>query len=119
MVDVERVYHSCRLNESVTREVMILLQKVWNENNRETVRVRLLTIILRLFDKLVFNPKTRMYSTLIRWLHYIEANLDPYINKVLRRQKREKEQWLFPCFHSIAPHIPTLPSLLSLGMTGK
>jgi hypothetical protein len=108
IVDVERLFHSCRLNKAVTKATLQQLQKTWEkESNGDRVRAKILLIVDRLLDRCIFSQQDRTFRGLVQWLAHIESKLDHYrfphctnlLNVVLRKIARER---LLPL--SCVPH---------------
>eukprot|EP01006_Ploeotia_vitrea_P038006 TRINITY_DN66192_c7_g1_i1.p1 TRINITY_DN66192_c7_g1~~TRINITY_DN66192_c7_g1_i1.p1 ORF type:complete len:607 (+),score=364.69 TRINITY_DN66192_c7_g1_i1:242-1822(+) len=81
-VDLERLYHSCRLNSEVTRETLSMLQQVWDDAPKDTEEVLLnvLMVVERLLDRSVMNARQSNFRNLLLWLKHLEGTLDPYRN---------------------------------------
>eukprot|EP00455_Lapot_gusevi_P010655 TRINITY_DN14828_c0_g1_i3.p1 TRINITY_DN14828_c0_g1~~TRINITY_DN14828_c0_g1_i3.p1 ORF type:complete len:487 (+),score=115.40 TRINITY_DN14828_c0_g1_i3:66-1526(+) len=78
LLDLERLYHSCRLNKEVTKETLKALQHLWGNSNSETVRVKVLQVVERLMDKSIMFVSEPYFASTVRWLADIESRLDPY-----------------------------------------
>jgi hypothetical protein len=78
MYDIERVYHSCRLNAEVTKEAIIHLRHRWNEAKDESVRKKVLMVVDRLMDRAVMRHGSPNFSTLTGWVRRLGERIDPY-----------------------------------------
>jgi len=76
--DMERLFHSCRLNKEVTRETVACLKRLWVETMSEQVRVKILSVCERLLDRVVMHASDTNFKTLIAWFTHIEGLMDPY-----------------------------------------
>jgi hypothetical protein len=76
--DLELLFHSCRLNEEVSMEALLLLKKTWYTLTSESTRLRLLQIVARLVDPRVLPPHLPHVRELLNWLTTVERQLDPY-----------------------------------------
>jgi hypothetical protein len=79
LVDVERLFHSCRLNKEVTKETLSQLQRAWDDTTSgDKVRVKVLLIVDRLLDRQIFSARDKNLKGLTLWLSFIENGLDTY-----------------------------------------
>ena len=78
--DMERLFHSCRLNEEVTKETRKTLQSIWKDAVTEQVRLKILAIFDRLMDRAIFNVGDSHFHSMLMWFRHIEKTLDPYKN---------------------------------------
>ena len=77
--DIELVFHSCRMNPSVTTEVIRYTMEVWEElETADESRLRLMTVVSRLLDRAVMQPNDPNITVLERWLREVEGRLDPH-----------------------------------------
>eukprot|EP00002_Diphylleia_rotans_P030628 TRINITY_DN6309_c0_g1_i7.p1 TRINITY_DN6309_c0_g1~~TRINITY_DN6309_c0_g1_i7.p1 ORF type:complete len:163 (-),score=39.92 TRINITY_DN6309_c0_g1_i7:207-695(-) len=76
--DMERLFHSCRLNEEVTKETLTAIRRSWDDATNETVRIKILTVIDRLMDRAVLRMTDSSFAHLSAWLKTQERTLDPY-----------------------------------------
>jgi hypothetical protein len=117
IVDMERLYHSCRLNPEVTAETLTVVKRLWaNSKNKEIVRLKLLTIIERLMDRKVMKASDPTFVSLLSWLAHVETVLDPYKSRQAVRlitALRRKVSSPSLLFLSFPPSSPFFSSLLS------
>eukprot|EP00741_Cyanophora_paradoxa_P023526 tig00021589_g22728.t1 len=76
--DMERLFHSCRLNKMVTLETINVLKRTWAETMSEAVRVKILAVCERLLDRVVMHASDSNFRALVSWFSRIEGLLDPY-----------------------------------------
>ena len=76
--DLERLYHSCRLQTEVTKEALHILRKRWKEAPSEQIRLKILVILDRLLDRAVLHPRHENFNRCFHLLQHLERNLDPY-----------------------------------------
>lgn len=79
--DMERLYHSCRLNLEVTKESLLTLRKAWRDTNSNAVHLRILAVIDRLIDPAVMPPDSSVFRDARKWLLTIQKRLDPFKNQ--------------------------------------
>lgn len=93
--DLERLFHSCRLNKEVFEEAVDRLKKKWKSTKHESVRLKILLVFNRLLDRALLNVN-ELSKGLSFWLMNIESQLDPYRSPLalkalgLLRQKIEE-----------------------------
>jgi len=80
ILEIERLYHSCRMESEVTKETIYFLRKRWHETFSERVRVKILIILDRLIDKTIINQSDPNFALILRWLEYLEENSHPIKN---------------------------------------
>eukprot|EP01135_Chromosphaera_perkinsii_P006539 Nk52_evm11s539 gene=Nk52_evmTU11s539 len=76
--DLERLYHSCRLQTEVAKEALHILRQHWKDAPSEQVRLKILIVLDRLLDKTVMHPRHENFNRFFRLLQQLERNLDPY-----------------------------------------
>ncbi|GBG81208.1 hypothetical protein CBR_g31880 [Chara braunii] len=73
LLDMERLYHSCRLRKEVTKELVTNgLQRLWAEMMRRRNKVKLLAMALRIMDPNVLSPHDSNFVSLIIWFETLE-----------------------------------------------
>ncbi len=105
--DMERLFHSCRLNKETVRETMGILKRMWIDTTSEKVHIKMLTIVERLIDRSkcicvylcmhirsalaalsslplikytgIMHASDDNFISICDWLDKIEKNLDPYL----------------------------------------
>ena len=80
--DMERVYHSCRLNGAVTSEVISHLRHRWNEAKDETVRKKILDVVDRIFEPTIMRHGSPNFSTLSGWVKRLSQRVDVYTSPI-------------------------------------
>ncbi|ORX52569.1 hypothetical protein BCR36DRAFT_350030 [Piromyces finnis] len=80
ILEIERVFHSCRLESEVTKETIYFIRKRWHETFSERVRVKILIILDRLIDRTVLTQSDPNFSMILKWLEYLEENSHPIKN---------------------------------------
>ncbi|KAI9336210.1 hypothetical protein DFJ73DRAFT_850702 [Zopfochytrium polystomum] len=78
IVDLERLFHSCRLETEVTKEAMLLLRKAWHMTQSEQVQIKILTVVDRLLDKVIMRQENPTFTTTFNWLKHLEETINPY-----------------------------------------
>lgn len=104
LMDMERLFHSCRLSEEVTRETIAELRRVWRNSHTEPVRLRTLAIAARLLDRSILRASNGTFQALTSWLASLEAGLDPYksaqsirvVHELIKRSTRISRQLVMP-----------------------
>lgn len=95
LFDLERLYHSCRLNKEVTKEAFVHLRHRWNEAKDEIVRKKVLAVVDRLLDPAVTVVGDVNFSTISGWIRRVSEMLDPYTSsesvKILKTLTRRIE----------------------------
>jgi len=80
ILEIERLFHSCRMESEVTKETIYFLRKRWHETFSERVRVKILIILDRLIDRTILNQSDPNFVLILRWLEYLEENSHPIKN---------------------------------------
>jgi hypothetical protein len=95
LFDLERLYHSCRLNKEVTKEAFVHLRHRWNEAKDEIVRKKVLAVVDRLLDPAVTVVGDVNFATISGWIRRVSEMLDPYTSsesvKILKNLTRRIE----------------------------
>ena len=77
--DIELIFHSCRMNPSVTTEVIRYTMEIWEQlETTDEKRLRLMTVVSRILDRAVMQPTDPNIMVLERWLREVEERLDPH-----------------------------------------
>jgi len=79
LYELERLFHSCRLNDEVAVETITILKSMW-ENTPEAIHLKILTIVDRLLDRSLMHTDSPAFRVLIQWLDHVEKTLNPYKN---------------------------------------
>ncbi|KAJ3409834.1 hypothetical protein HDV05_004187 [Chytridiales sp. JEL 0842] len=80
IVDIERLFHSCRLEREVTKEAMLLLRKAWHLAQSDQVKLKILSVVDRLLDKVIMRQEDPVFTTTFKWLKHLEETVNPYKN---------------------------------------
>lgn len=80
LYDLERLYHSCRLNHEVTKEAIVHIRHHWNDAKDEMTRKKILNVVDRLLDQSVMVVGNENFSTMSGWIRRVADHLDPYTN---------------------------------------
>ncbi|ORX82127.1 hypothetical protein BCR32DRAFT_244381 [Anaeromyces robustus] len=80
ILEIERLFHSCRMESEVTKETIYYLRKRWHETYSERVRVKILIIIDRLIDRTILTQSDPNFILILKWLEYLEESLHPIKN---------------------------------------
>ncbi|KAG9391643.1 hypothetical protein J8273_6408 [Carpediemonas membranifera] len=104
MSDMERLYHSCRLNESVTKETITQLRRLWRKAQTEPARLKILSIANRLLDRSILRQGDQTFDAFTVWLGSLEGSLDPYkspqsvriVHELLKQATRLRSQLMAP-----------------------
>ncbi|KAJ3160039.1 hypothetical protein HK101_000972 [Irineochytrium annulatum] len=78
IVDMERLFHSCRVEIEVTKEAVYLLRKIWHQSQSEQVRLKVLSVVDRLLDKVIMRQGDPNFSITFKWLKHLEETVSPY-----------------------------------------
>eukprot|EP00164_Ancoracysta_twista_P013582 GFYU01021749.1.p1 GENE.GFYU01021749.1~~GFYU01021749.1.p1 ORF type:complete len:675 (+),score=186.11 GFYU01021749.1:388-2412(+) len=76
--DLERLFHSCRLQPSMTKHAIAYLRKTWDAAKSEVVRLKILSVLERVLDPAVMHSEDPNLPMLSKWFQLIERNLDPF-----------------------------------------
>ncbi|KXS12894.1 hypothetical protein M427DRAFT_390468 [Gonapodya prolifera JEL478] len=109
--DMERLFHSCRLEPEVTKETIYNLRRIWHNTRSEQVRIKVLSIADRLLDKVVMRSNDANFTTIYRWLKHLEETVNPYkspqslliIETLIRRAKYIQIEPLAPLANNAYP----------------
>ena len=80
MVEMERLYHSCRNNKAVIYESISILKDLWSEAKTQDTMMKILAIVDRFLESNILNGDDNILADTLKWLHTIETGLDPYSN---------------------------------------
>ncbi|KAJ3108563.1 hypothetical protein HDU97_000845 [Phlyctochytrium planicorne] len=78
IVDMERLFHSCRIEIEVTKEAIFLLRKIWHTTQSEHVKLKVLSVVDRLLDRVVMRQGDPNFSITFKWLKHLEETVSPY-----------------------------------------
>ncbi|KNC50953.1 uncharacterized protein AMSG_07205 [Thecamonas trahens ATCC 50062] len=76
--DMERLFHSCRLNREAAKETFNTLRKAWRDTSSDSVHLRILAVVDRLIDPAVMPPDSSLFRDVRKWLNTIQKRLDPF-----------------------------------------
>ncbi|KAI8802510.1 hypothetical protein BJ742DRAFT_858356, partial [Cladochytrium replicatum] len=76
--DLERLYHSCRMEAEVTKEAVYQLRRIWHTTQSEETKLKVLSVFDRLLDKSVMREGDAVFMTAFRWLKLLEDTVSPY-----------------------------------------
>jgi len=104
MVEMERVYHSCRNNKAVIHESIWILKELWQQAKTQDKMMKILAIVDRFLDGDILNGDDAILAETLEWLHQIETTLDPYskatplklLLKVCQRAESLQSQTIVP-----------------------
>lgn len=104
LLDLERLFHSCRLSDDVASETLAEIRRLWSFATTEPIRVRLLAVVDRLLDPGVLRDDNGSYDAITNWLASLESGLDPYkagastraVHELLQRARKLKLQLVSP-----------------------
>lgn len=77
--ELERLFHSCRLNDEVAVETVSTFREMW-ESVPEAIHLKILAIIDRLLDRALMHVDSPAFWALNNWLDHVEKTLNPYKN---------------------------------------
>lgn len=77
--ELERLFHSCRLNDEVAVETVTFFREMW-ESVPEAIHLKILAIIDRLLDRALMHVDSPAFWALSGWLDHVEKTLNPYKN---------------------------------------
>lgn len=82
IIDMERLYHSCRLNKLVLKETVESLRSMWSDDeiSTDSARVRILTVLERLVDSNTMHSREKIFKDVQTWMKDLESDVDPYKN---------------------------------------
>ncbi|KAJ3337081.1 hypothetical protein HDU93_001654 [Gonapodya sp. JEL0774] len=109
--EMERLFHSCRLEPEVTKETIYNLRRIWHNTRSEQVRIKALSIADRILDKVVMRSGDPNFSTMYKWLKHLEETVNPYkspqslliIETLIRRAKYIQIEPLTPLANNAYP----------------
>ncbi|KAJ3219516.1 hypothetical protein HK099_004675, partial [Clydaea vesicula] len=81
LFDLERLFHSCRLESEVLKESLPILKRIWSDTRSEEVRLKVLQVVDRLVDRVLMRQGDPVFETTFQWLRLLEETLDPYKSK--------------------------------------
>ncbi len=80
-VDIERLFHSCRLNKDVAAFTLKRLMAEYDKSRlNDDARARVLVVLQRLMDRSVVTGADPIFTELSEWMELSESQLDPYKN---------------------------------------
>jgi hypothetical protein len=80
LVELERLYHSCRVNKAVVAESIAILKELCATSKSQDTIVKIIAIVDRLLDGVVLKGEDETLTETLKWLHDIETTLDPTFN---------------------------------------
>ncbi|KAI8608592.1 hypothetical protein BC830DRAFT_1149585 [Chytriomyces sp. MP71] len=106
IVDMERLFHSCKLEAEVTKEAAALLRKAWHHSSEQS-RLKILSVVDRILDRVIMRQEDSVFGTVFKWLKHLEDTVNPYRNPELlklvlhlvRRAKLIQNEPLAPLPH--------------------
>ncbi|KAL2911807.1 Serine/threonine-protein kinase tousled-like 2 [Polyrhizophydium stewartii] len=115
VVDMERLFHSCRIEPEVTKETIIILRHLWADSPPEATQIKILAIIDRLLDKVVMQRSDPIFMVVHKWLRGLEQTISPYrsptalalVSNLVRRCKAMLLEPLTPIVRSHAKSLFT------------
>ncbi|KAJ1515699.1 hypothetical protein HMI56_002119 [Coelomomyces lativittatus] len=91
LYDMERLFHSCRVESEVTKETLHHLRIAWHASPSETVRFKVLSIVDRLLDPSVVHLSDPNFALMHKWLQHLEETVSPYKRySPLKKKKKRK-----------------------------
>ncbi|KAJ3218902.1 hypothetical protein HDU67_003541 [Dinochytrium kinnereticum] len=78
IVDMERLFHSCRIEVEVTKEAIFLLRKTWHTSQSENVKLKVLSVVDRLLDRVIMRQGDPNFGVTFKWLKLLEETVSPY-----------------------------------------
>ena len=77
MYDLELLYHSCRLNDSVCKETFRRLTQLWGNTDSDVLRLKLLEVVERLtVGGYFYTMGDKPFGDFWEWLEQIEADVE-------------------------------------------
>ena len=83
--DMERLFHSCRLESEVTKETISFIRNLWAVTRSEDVQIKILNILDRLLNRSVFRIGDVNTTTIYKWLRRLEDSVNPYKKYVIKK----------------------------------
>ncbi|KAJ3087848.1 hypothetical protein HK100_008222 [Physocladia obscura] len=80
IVDMERLFHSCKIESEVTKEATNLLRKAWYHTQSDSSRLKVLSVIDRILDRVIMRQEDTVFTTMFKWLKHLEETINPYRN---------------------------------------
>ncbi|KAI9351430.1 hypothetical protein BDR26DRAFT_891061 [Obelidium mucronatum] len=80
IIDMERLFHSCKLEGEVTKEATAMLRKLWHHTPSDQSRMKILSVIDRLLDRVIMRQEDAVFTTVFKWLKHLEETINPYRN---------------------------------------
>ncbi|ORY52557.1 hypothetical protein BCR33DRAFT_761713 [Rhizoclosmatium globosum] len=80
IVDMERLFHSCKIESEVTKEVTALLRRSWHYTQSDQSRMKILSVIDRILDRVIMRQEDMVFTTTFKWLKHLEETINPYRN---------------------------------------
>ncbi|RKO87693.1 hypothetical protein BDK51DRAFT_42346 [Blyttiomyces helicus] len=119
IMDMERLFHSCRNEIEVTKETVLGLRvgspanrsKIWFTTQSTQVKLKVLSVMDRILDKSVMRQGDSTFTATIRWLKGLEDTVSPYKNpealkliiSLVRRAKRIQVEPMTPLERAHCP----------------
>ncbi|KAJ3067610.1 hypothetical protein HDU98_009187 [Podochytrium sp. JEL0797] len=83
IVDMERLFHSCKMENEVTKEAMAMLRKEWHHTQSDQTRMKILSVLDRILDRVILRQEDPAFTTMFKWLKHLEETMNPYRNPEL------------------------------------
>ncbi|KAJ3353725.1 hypothetical protein HDU83_006442 [Entophlyctis luteolus] len=80
IVDMERLFHSCKIEYEVAKEATNILRKHWHHTQSDLSRLKILSVVDRILDRTVMRKEDSIFITTYKWLKHLEETIDPYRN---------------------------------------
>ncbi|KAJ3400263.1 hypothetical protein HDU80_007123 [Chytriomyces hyalinus] len=107
IVDMERLFHSCKIEGEVTKEATAMLRKAWHQTTSEQSRLKILSVVDRILDRAIMRQDDAVFATTYKWLKHLEETINAYRNPeilklvlyLLKRAKMIQVEPLSPLPH--------------------
>ncbi|KAI8839969.1 hypothetical protein BJ741DRAFT_597558 [Chytriomyces cf. hyalinus JEL632] len=80
IVDMERLFHSCKIEGEVTKEATAMLRKAWHQTTSEQSRLKILSVVDRILDRAIMRQDDAVFATTYKWLKHLEETINAYRN---------------------------------------
>ncbi|KAI8831241.1 hypothetical protein BC829DRAFT_409797 [Chytridium lagenaria] len=90
IVDMERLFHSCRIEIEVTKEAIFLLRKTWHTTQSESVKLKVLSVVDRLLDRVVMRQGDGNFGVTFKWLKHLEETVAESLKLIIHLVRRAK-----------------------------
>ncbi|KAJ3227215.1 hypothetical protein HDU81_006852 [Chytriomyces hyalinus] len=80
IVDMERLFHSCKIEGEVTKEATAMLRKAWHHTTSEQSRLKILSVVDRILDRAIMRQDDAVFATTYKWLKHLEETINAYRN---------------------------------------